>query len=162
MKISDVGPESVWICGHQWMRGPESDFPVKTASELVLSVIELQEAKWEFMVDVIERNGLHCDTDNFHASLGDDSSDLDSIRQIMHYISKPKFECHYNFSKYLIDPLKYGFPKVVSMLALVFLFISKLRKGVGQNYNFMKKSEIKIPKIFKNQGDKFILTTSRM
>ena len=93
-------------------------------------------------------------TNNFHASLSDDSSDLDSIRQIMHYISKPKFKRHYNFSKYLIDPLKYGFRKVVKVLALVFLFISKLRKGVRQNYNFKKKSEIKISKIFQNQGDK--------
>ena len=32
------------MCGHQW-RGPESEFPVKTAGELVLSAIELQEAK---------------------------------------------------------------------------------------------------------------------
>ena len=35
-KVRDVGPESDWICGYNWMRMSEHDFPLKTAAELIL------------------------------------------------------------------------------------------------------------------------------
>ena len=158
-KVSDVGPDSNWICGHEWMRGPESGFPLKTAAELVLSAVELQEAGKECIVDVIDRNGLHCDMGVLQGAEASDVCDHDGIRQAIHYVSKPDYRCRYKFSKYLIDPLKFSFRKVVRVLGLVFLFITKLKKKVRQNCNFMQDIEIKNPEVFKNLGDKYIVTT---
>ena len=41
VQVSDVGSESVWICGHDWMKWPEGKFPLKTVDELILSATEL-------------------------------------------------------------------------------------------------------------------------
>ena len=34
--VKDIGPDSQWINGFPWMRGPESEFPMKSADELLL------------------------------------------------------------------------------------------------------------------------------
>ena len=49
-KIGDIGSDSEWICGKEWMSGHERDFLVKTAAELVMSSVEMQEAKKESIV----------------------------------------------------------------------------------------------------------------
>ena len=57
-KVRDVGPESDWICGYNWMRMTEHDFPLKTAAELILNATELQDARKECIVELDERSGL--------------------------------------------------------------------------------------------------------
>ena len=42
--------DSEWIGGKEWMSGHERDFLVKTAAELVMSTVEMQEAKKESIV----------------------------------------------------------------------------------------------------------------
>ena len=33
----DIGPQSEWLRGKEWMRGHEKDFPVKTVADLVMN-----------------------------------------------------------------------------------------------------------------------------
>ena len=49
-KIADVEPKSNWIMGQSWMRRCADDFPMKTAEELVLSVVEMHDVKKESTV----------------------------------------------------------------------------------------------------------------
>ena len=37
LTVADIGPDSIWMNGFQWMSGDESDFPLISASEIVLS-----------------------------------------------------------------------------------------------------------------------------
>ena len=37
LTVADMGPDSIWMNGFQWMSGDESDFPLISASEIVLS-----------------------------------------------------------------------------------------------------------------------------
>ena len=160
VKISDVGPGSDWICGRSWMRTSEDDFPLKTATELVLSAAEWHEAKKECVVDLNDTPTLCCDLGNFEGSVETpDVGDNDNIKNAVYYYKKSDYDNRYKFSGYIIDPLKYRFRKVLRVLALVFLYISKLKKNVNQNLHCVQKDEHQSPEIFRNQGDKYILTT---
>ena len=52
-KVEHVGPNSEWILGQDWMRGPIDEFPVLTAAQLVLSSRKLQDASKESIVVVV-------------------------------------------------------------------------------------------------------------
>ena len=47
--LDDVGPESQWICGLDWMSGDKSVFPVWTADELIQNAETEQEVKKEMI-----------------------------------------------------------------------------------------------------------------
>ena len=48
--ISDVGPDSEWIMGQEWMRCREQDFPIKSAADLSLDASEMQATRKESIV----------------------------------------------------------------------------------------------------------------
>ena len=65
-RIVDVDPQSDWICGREWMRGSETDFPMKTVADLALNAVELQEFRKESMLynsgcDVYLIEGVNAD-----------------------------------------------------------------------------------------------------
>ena len=119
VKVSDVGPESVWICGHEWMRWPEGKFPLKTANELILSAVELQEARKECIIDT--RVGISC---NFGtqsefiepAEFDDLFNDTENHMYSMHFSARPDYKCRYSYSEYIVDPLRFRFRKAVRVL----------------------------------------------
>ena len=110
-RIEDVGPDSEWICGRDWMEGSDADFPVKTVGELVLDAAELHDIRKECIVfDTVEEDGLVRCLSMSHFT----------------HVLKNTYKARYEFSKYIIDPLKFRFRKVVRILALVLLFIKKI------------------------------------
>ena len=146
-RIEDVSPESEWICGREWMKGAEADFPLKTVGELVLEAAELSDIRKECIVfDTAE-------DDSFVRCL--------SVSHFTHVL-KNNYSKRYEFSNYVIDPLKFRFRKVIRTLALVYLFIKKIkakrmeRSGIQTPHPIVAMCH-PIPKTY--QGDNYILTT---
>ena len=142
--IADVGPNSEWICGFDWMHGDEIDFPVKTMSELELSSENEREAmKEKIILDVHDGHNeldilVHLPTRYVPTALGD----------------------RYSFSRYLIDPNRFRFRKVVSVLGLVILFVSNLLKKRNKSIKLMQcESERSFLSFIK--GDKYLITTGQ-
>ena len=112
MKVSDVGPESKWVNGLDWMKCDPSEFPVKTISEINLSNENKREAQKE---QIIVEN-------------------LDSSVTCLSYfpVVPSIVKDRYKFSKYVVDPNKFRFRKVVRILAWVILFIKSCYRKVGK------------------------------
>ena len=161
VKVVDIGPESEWICGKAWMRGSESDFPLRTAKELILDAVQLNEFRKECIV--FDSTGENDITGIVATSLRDKSYDVYMSAGAGYQMraSKNDYKKRYDFSKYLIDPLKFRFRKIVRILGLVFLFIKNIRLS-QKGKNSISQCEIipeVVPKTFQNHGDQYILTT---
>ena len=117
--ISDVGPDSPWINGHEWMHSNSSEFPVKTIADIRLSNESKKVAqKEEVLIDPLDFN-VTCM----------------SFSPVVPVMVKDR----YAYSKYILDPNKFRFRKGVRIVAWVFLFIRKCRrkrpKPLTQNSN---------------------------
>ena len=148
MTINDVGPNSKWINGFPWMRGHSKDFPLKTASEIVLDNEARTHASKECTIEnhMAMINALMCE-DNL---------------VVNHFSSRVVPEGvgdRYKFSQYLIDPNKFRFRKVVRILALVLLFVENLFSKKNRIIKFLGTSTYCIPKTFMNEYDRFLVTT---
>ena len=102
--ILDVNNQSRWINGDDWMK--EKELPTKTVSDIILNITELNEVQKEATTVVST-------TCNYTTRL--DSTLPEEVRE------------RYSFSSYLMDPNKYGFKKVIRIIAIVlkFYFITK-------------------------------------
>ena len=110
--IPDVAPDSEWINGKPAMRRDESDFPVKTASDIILC----GEIKQEALKECISVESINT------------TMICQSVACIAHGPFVPKsVGDRYKFSQCVLDPNKFRFRKSVRVLGLSFLFISKLR-----------------------------------
>ena len=117
-KISDVGPDSPWARGFRWMSDDESEFPLKTVDDIILS--------------------------NKDSSLADREKTLPSSFDCLTTKCVPsEVGERYKFSRYLIDPCRFRFPVVVRILTFVFKFLENLNekcKGT-RTFHFLKKYE---------------------
>ena len=104
---------STWINGMDWMSGPRSKYPVSTIDEIKLTNTELIEANKE---------KLKLPTQTFY-----NKNDMGFNKNVDNEIKK-----RYDFSKYLIDPNRFRFIKVVRIMALVVKFIKKLSKNLDR------------------------------
>ena len=104
-KISDVDEHSRWINGMDWMREDINDMPIVAVKYIILSR------------DMTEFNKETPNEDFTSKNL----SFISSIYSKKQHIS-PQVEERYEFSKYIIDPNKFRFEKVVRILAYVFKF----------------------------------------
>ena len=107
-KIEQVCPNSPWNQGLPWMRGEETEFPLLTINDIILTCKEKSEANKEKVLTEFESSKLERET-CLHAN----------------YVPK-EVEERYKFSRYIINPNKHRFRTVVKILALAFLFIKKL------------------------------------
>ena len=124
MEVADVGPDSDWRNSLRWMQSEESDFPVKTAAEIVLGSEGRSEAKKEtIVIDVID--GQDCDS-SFYGYM-----------YMAGQIVPTEVGSRYKYSNYLIDPNRFRFRRVVRVLGLVFLFIKKfISKNEGNTKRY--------------------------
>ena len=141
-KLEDIGPESAWRKGLPWMQGPESDFPLKTISDIVLANDNQKEASKEYKV--------FCAIDQVYLS--------NHINVKKPYVPR-EVKSRYEHSKYLIDPNKFRFRKVVRVLALVLMYLSKLMKRMNRPFKYVRFDDtLKVPDILLN-GDTYLVTT---
>ena len=104
-KPCDVDPGSKWINGLPWMMGKPEDFPIHTVDEISMSKNEKSEANREMVSDFLKSvKPIQCMTTRYvPEKVGD----------------------RYKFSKYLLDPNKFRFRKVIRIIGIVLLFILK-------------------------------------
>ena len=108
-KIKQIGPESPWNEGLSWMHGKESEFPIVSIEDIILSCKEKSEANKEKV-------------------LADCGSFISQPAEFLHanrYVPK-EVEERFKFSSYVVSPHRHRFRTVVRILSLVFLFIKKL------------------------------------
>ena len=67
----------------------------------------------------------------------------------------------YKFSRYVVDPNKFRFKKVVRIVGLVLLFIKNLHLSVGKISSFSIVPENKLPTQFKFSNDQYLLTQGK-
>jgi len=102
--IADVSKKSKWMTGIDWMKLPESEFPMKSSDDLKVSASDIKEIDKERTILV------------HHSRTVPDQIQLTEQR--------------YKFSQYLIDPNRHRFSVVVRILAYAFRFYSKLSSKV--------------------------------
>ena len=78
--------------------------------------------------------------------------------QVFYSLQKCGYESRYQFSKYLLDPLKFRFRKTIRIMGLVFLFLSKLCKNRSLKY-CSSTAQFVVPNLFLGKGDRFLVTT---
>ena len=120
-----------------------------------MSAKEKQEARKESYPEPL-------DPANVVSHLGNDLEydfELDTFSYMTSHFKKPNYDARYEFSNYVIDPLKWRFRKVVRVLALVILFVQNIKKRVNKATLHVSWWDQKVPYIFENQHDKHIVTT---
>ena len=111
VKLTDVGPESVWECGLDWMR---CDIESAIASGILTPINQLRLTE--------ER-----DSDDYKQGLVFDSDPPDMFCNVSSNYRVEQLQQRVEYSNYLILPTKFGFRKLVRIYALVFTFIKKCR-----------------------------------
>ena len=128
-QIEDVGPESDWINGQEWMRDSPENFPLVDVTQMVLSGKEKGDADQEKIVTDYHDECTQCFVSrSVPVEVGD----------------------RYKFSKYLIDPNKFRFKTVLRILALVFIFLKKVVEKWNQRHKrnrslaFLRKRDFSV------------------
>ena len=106
--VEDIGPESAWQSGYEWMRRPRAEMPLKTAKEVVLTSEEKRVAAAETRSKDIRGHSI--------------------------LLAIDKMATRYSHGDYILDPCRFGWGKVLRVMALVLRFISKLRNRVGTRF----------------------------
>ena len=106
--LKDVAIDSTWQNGFDWMKLKESEFPVKSYDEIKSLCIAASDKSNEII------KGSLCNVKS--------SSHLTQYQETV--LSR------YEYSKYVIDPNKFRFQKVLRILALVKRFINRCRERV--------------------------------
>ena len=109
-----VQKDSVWFNGHQWMQGDESEFPMQTVEEVIMSNQELQIENPK----VTEGNVHIVKPINEVATDHDKQLNAEQIKE------------RYLFSDYIIDPNYRRFKTVVRITAIWIMYIRKLQHRI--------------------------------
>ena len=100
--VEDLAFGSAWQDGHSWMRQPRAEMPLKTAAEIVLTAEEKRAAAAETRAKDVHGHSIMLAVDQMAA--------------------------RYAYSRYVIDPCRFSWTKVVRILAFVLRFIGVLKK----------------------------------
>ena len=105
VQLHEVKSNSIWINGHNWMTAEPAKFPAMTINNIKLNSSQIKEAQHESKFD-------------FEAVF------------IKRYVPD-EVKQRYAFSKYVLDPNKFKFSKVVRILAFIMKFIRCLKKSIA-------------------------------
>ena len=132
--LDDVGPKSEWHMGKEWMKGPEELFPIRSVEEIKLSTEKERDFKSEFAGSKGLQVGEQGLESTFLAQVIEYELEngIAGRDEINIYLAKnkiaPEVAKRLIRSKYLVDPCRFPFKKVMRIAALVFAFIRKIRK----------------------------------
>ena len=104
-EVNDIKLSTEWQIGKPWMRAPREAFPLKTIAEVTLTSEERRLASQE--------------------------SKVKDILGVTIPVFTSKTAVRYTFSRYLVDPIRFDWLKLLRITALAFRFI----KAVRPNYN---------------------------
>ena len=112
--ISDVGPDSYWCNGYEWMKKENTEFPIKSVDQIKLRESEVESCKRELL---LERESALPDA-HICYPIG---INVDQNRVVPEQLAS-----YYQYSQYLIDPNKFRFKIVVRIMAYVMRFVKNL------------------------------------
>ncbi len=148
-KITDISANSVWITGHDWAKHGRDKFPIKSVQDLKMSNDEIDSFKKELLGnDLSDPEWVQKQlSENYYSSIGD---------RVLEKIGK-----RYQHSKYIMDPNKYRFKKVVRIVALILLFIRKIRKKQKARQPFVTGliTGYNLPALLGICNDRYLVTT---
>ena len=145
-KLADISPNSVWVTGHDWAKYEREKFPIKSVQSLKMSNNEVESFKKELLGnDLSDPEWIRQQmSENYYNSIGDRA--LDKIGK------------RYKYAKYIVDPIKYRFKKVVRIVALVLLFVRNIKKKLKMKQRSLNKS-YNLPALLSVCNDRFLVTT---
>ena len=131
VRLTDMGPNSKWECGAQWMNleiteAVKKGF-IKPASELRMT----KELENEF------KEGLVFG-DRDEDFLGQTGISVNALNQTR----VKKLTERTEFSKYLVNPTKYSFPSIVRIYGYIFKFIGNASKGRKMLGPLLRETEL--------------------
>ena len=111
VRITDIGPDSMWECGRPWMHG---ELESAVADGVLKPVSDL-------------RITPESDTD-FKEGLVFGNDPLNLFCSIANQTRIDKLKSRLEFSAYILNPVKYDFRKMVRIIAIVVAFLEKCSK----------------------------------
>ena len=133
------------------MKLDEVEFPAKTVHEIKLTNNELSSHRKKCL-----------DSESLDNEWINDLSIRDLKNETYTVKSNVPSEVveRYRFSKYVIDPNRFRLRKVVRMLALVMLFVRKLKQRIGKRENSFDTAG-KMPSMFEFKHDQHLVTKNK-
>ncbi len=148
-QLEDVADDSKWVNGEEWAKLDQSEFPIKSMNQLKLSDDDLTAHDKELQKsDVIDNDWIHQQL----------SKTYSNCYSVLTKNVEDKIAERYALSNYLIDPLKFRFRKIVRILAIVILFVSKLKLKVHKRNWDAEFRNWNLHDQFKFTDDKVITT----
>ena len=151
-KLVDVSQDSQWINGYEWMKLDQNDFPTKTVNEIKLSNDELL----HYEKECLDSDPWDC------CEYLKESQNKGTVNKACYTTKYVPTEVRdrYRFSEYVIDPNRLRLRKVVRILAIVLLFIKKLKEKIDKVI-VRSMTVYPIPSELTFKGDKYILTVGK-
>jgi len=136
--LTEVNEQSDWQNGRSWMSKPFSEMPIRTVQELTLSSEEKRLAALELK-----------------------SKD---ILGYLVYSMSSKLQDRYAYSKYILDPCKYSWSKILRILATVIKYVTLSKPSYGKEAVQKKNPAIQLTEkdIQKAEHYYFLKTTSEV
>ena len=146
-KIADVLDGSQWVNGQDWAKYEKKSFPIRSVGDIRLSK---EEAKG--LEDEVPKLGS-CDPDWVNKQL----SVMYCTYTATNKEDLSRIKLRYEFSKYIVDPAKFRFRKVIRIVALILLFVRNLKSKVGlPNRKIIGRD---IPEYLKFCNDMYLVTS---
>ena len=147
--LEDVSEGSRWVNGEDWAKLDQSRFPIKSMNQIRLSDDDLKAHESELQKsDVIDNDWIHQQL----------SKTYTNCYAVLTKNVEDKIAERYALSNYLIDPLKFRFRKIVRILSMVFLFVSKLKLKIHKRNWDAEYRNLNLHDQFKFTDDKVITT----
>ena len=135
-----MSDDSEWINGQDWTHKDSTEFPVSKVDEIKLSQ---REAK-VFNDEMLKGNCRELSFYNLSCNFTDSKERVQILEE------------RYKFCNYVIDPNRFRLKKVINVLALVIMFVNKvklrLRMKVDENQSDSLKNTNKVDKYLVTEG----------
>ena len=146
VKLSDVLDNSIWVNGHDWAKFDKTQFPIQSFEELKLNKEEIKGYENEILKsEMIDVEWIDKHLEVIHSK----------SYAVLEKGVPDKVGERYLFSRYIMDPNKFRFRKVVRIVALIILFVKNLKIRIkstnNPNTGLIIKNEI--PAQIKFQND---------
>ena len=150
-KLSDVLDNSIWVNGHDWAKLDKTQFPIQSFEELKLNKEEIKGYENEILKsEMIDVEWIDKHLEVIHSK----------SYAVLEKGVPDKVGERYLFSRYIMDPNKFRFRKVVRIVALTIPFVKNLKIRIkstnNPNTGLIIKNEI--PAQFKFQNDVYLVT----
>ena len=125
-KLSAVLDNSIWVNRHDWAKLDKTQFPIQSFEELKLNKEEIK----GYENEILKSEMIDVDWINKHLEVIHSKSYAVLEKGVPDKVGE-----RYLFSRYIMDPNKFRFRKVVRIVALIILFVKNLKIRIKSTNN---------------------------